>query len=113
MLGGVLPSTSVTPDVALAALVTAMRSPDAEPIMRVWLEMCGLAARSIEPFASEAKRVTQSWVAWLAPRLVVGHDEPVATAEAVLAAADGVTLLELITGESSGRASRLLRIDAG
>ena len=67
-LGAAVPPGQQAPQELLSIVVAAMQAPEAEAIMRVWLEMCGLAARGEEPFAAEVRRVMQSWIAWLVPR---------------------------------------------
>ena len=109
VLGAAVPSGQQVPQAMLAPLVAAMQAPEAEAIMRVWLEMCGLAARGEEPFAGEVRRVMQSWIAWLAPRLLTDHD-PSAVAEALLAVADGLVLLRLVAAHDVRPAAALISV---
>jgi AcrR family transcriptional regulator len=109
VLGAAVPTGQQAPQVLLPAVVAAMQASEAEAIMRVWLEMCGLAARGEEPFAGEVRRVMQSWIAWLAPRLLT-DDDPSTVAEALLGVADGLVLLRLVTANDVRPAAALISV---
>lgn len=106
LLVAALPDGTVPPGSVVLATAELAEAPEAEAILRVWLEMCGLAARGEQPYAEEARQVIDSWVAWLATRLP-GPD-PATAARAVLAAVEGLLLLRLATGQDISQAARHL-----
>ena len=86
-------------------------SEDAEPVMRLFFEMMGLAVRGVEPFAQVVPAALHAWVESLAPKFNLPLDERRGEGEAAVAVIDGLLLLHFTVGpETSARAfERLMR----
>lgn len=112
LLAAAMAEERIAPRDAFLTLVTTMADPRADAILRLWFEMCGLAARRVDPFVAEVARVSDAWIAWLASRLDVEDDAAVTAAEAVLAAADGLALVRATTGRDVAAAAALIEVSA-
>jgi AcrR family transcriptional regulator len=112
LLETAMPEERIAPRDALRRLAAGMADERAEAILGVWFEMCGLAARGVEPFASEVTRVSDAWIGWLAARLDTESGVEGAAAEAVLAAADGLALLRATTARDAAAAATMIDVAA-
>ncbi|MGL5851829.1 MAG: TetR/AcrR family transcriptional regulator [Phycicoccus sp.] len=72
--------------------------PQAEPYLRLYVELSGLAAARREPFVTAAARIAQGWLEWTTARVHPGAGEPATTAVGVLAAVDGLLLVRFALG---------------
>ncbi len=104
-LTAALPDGPVPPDRLLPALWASLEDAGAEAHVRLYLEVSGLAARGRQPFADLARRVAEDWLTWVGPRLDVPDDERAAAAAGLLAALDGVLLVEAVAGRERARAA--------
>lgn len=74
-----------------------LTGPDLRPVLQVWLEVCVRAGTTEEPYLTAARRLTSTWLTWLADR--VDATTPAVrerAAAAVLARLDGALLLHHI-----------------
>lgn len=53
----------------LEELMLATHNDAFDPIVRLWFELIGLAARGKEPYVSNAQALADSWVNWLTSRV--------------------------------------------
>ncbi len=95
-LDEVLPGGPASPSTLLAGVWEAMQAPDVEPILRLYLEVSGLAAQGREPFRTVAQAVAQGWLGWVEARIEVPDGDPRAAASAVLALVDGLLLVRFV-----------------
>ncbi len=90
---------------------TALRQPEADPWLRLYVETLGLAVRGVQPYASITVELAQSWTSWFADRLLPepldGPDDLTDQAAGLLASLDGLLLLHTAVGpDLATRASR-------
>lgn len=104
-LTGALPDGPVAPGRLLPALWSSLEAAGAEAHVRLYLEVSGLAARGRQPFADLARRVAEDWLAWVGPRLDVPDAERPAAAAGLLAALDGVLLVDAVAGREHARSA--------
>lgn len=84
-------------NVLLAEVWAAVRTPDLQPYMRLWLELAATAARGQEPHRTIAGRIADAFLAWTAERLGVEREADRAPQAALLlATVDGLALLEAV-----------------
>ena len=100
-----LPAGRVPPADLLAALWAVAGSGAAEPALRLYVEVLGLAAARSEPFATSARRLAQAWLAALVERLDVAEAARGEAAAGVLATLDGLLLLRLAVDEGTADAA--------
>ncbi|HWA63137.1 MAG TPA: TetR/AcrR family transcriptional regulator [Caulobacteraceae bacterium] len=95
--GTVLPASKL---IAVAAVLTT--EDEMRPYMRLWIEVVAAAARGEAPFVEIARQIAAGFMQWIEARLVPGQpDDPEArqaAAAAILAAIDGLALLEVCAG---------------
>lgn len=99
----------------LAEAWAALREPEADPWLRLYVETLGLAVRGDEPYASILAELAQSWTSWFACRLLPGPtedpDDLKDQAAGLLASLDGLLLLHTAVGpDLATRASRGLGV---
>jgi len=82
-----------TPDVLMQELLTLAQSPEFEPIICLWFELVGLAARGQEPYATNATAIANNWLQWIVGRL---EDEYVDQATALFAELEGRLMLSVV-----------------
>lgn len=104
-LTAALPGAPVAPGRLLPVLWSSLEGPGADAHVRLHLEVSGLAARGRQPFADLARRVAEDWLSWVGPRLDVADDERRAAAAGLLAALDGVLLVNAVAGPERARAA--------
>ncbi len=109
------PQGRVQPDRLLAAMWTLAADPVSEPILRLYLEILGLASARREPFASAAAQVGAEWLGWAQNRVDVEPECRKDTAAGVLAVFDGLLMRRYGIGadESDGAARWAVRHAAG
>jgi predicted metal-binding membrane protein len=95
-LAAALPAEPVPPVRLLALAWEAMQLPEADPLLRLYIEVSGLAARGREPYRGVAAAVAQGWLDWVAERLAVPLDERRVAASGVLAMLDGLLLVRFV-----------------
>ena len=95
------PARRLAPGRLLADLRAALELDDAEPILRLYVEVSGLAARGREPFRAIAAAIAEDWLRWAEQRLDVPAPERRAAAAGVLAVVDGLLLLRFVAGEGA------------
>ncbi len=104
-LTAALPDGPVPPGRLLPALWASLEDSGAAAHVRLYLEVSGLAARGRQPFADLARRVAEDWLSWVGPRLDVPDHERAAAAAGLLAALDGVLLVDAVAGRERARAA--------
>lgn len=110
-----LPHGRMKPDRLVAAMWTQAADPVSEPILRLYLEILGLASARREPFESAAAQVGAQWLAWAQDRVDVDPECREDTAAGVLAVFDGLLMMRYGMGveESEGAARWAVRHAAG
>ncbi len=91
-----LPATPVRPAQLVRQAWTVLQAPEAEPHLRLYVEISGLTARGQEPFAAAGGEVARSWLRWVAERLDVAPQRRDAAAAGVLGVLDGLLLLRFV-----------------
>jgi AcrR family transcriptional regulator len=104
-LTAALPGGPVPPGRLLAALWASLERSGAQAHVRLYLEVSGLAARGRQPFTGLARRVAEDWLSWVGPHLDVPGDERAAAAAGLLAALDGVLLVDAVAGRERATAA--------
>ncbi|MGB5952716.1 MAG: TetR/AcrR family transcriptional regulator [Ornithinimicrobium sp.] len=86
----------------LAASWAALRRPEAQPWIKLYVEALGLAVRGTEPYTSIATELTTTWTSWFAahilPDSTTEQDEAKDRAAGLLATLDGLLLLHTTVG---------------
>ena len=83
--------------VLLMDVWAAIRHPDLQPYMRLWLELAASAARGQEPHRAIAGQIADGFLVWAAERLRVEDEADRApTAALLLATVDGLALLDFV-----------------
>ena len=100
-LEAVTPARRLAPGRLLAALRAALELDDAQPILRLYVEVSGLAARGREPFRTIAAGIAEDWIGWAEQRLDVPAAQRRAAAAGVLAVVDGLLLLRFVAGQEA------------
>ncbi|MGY1752267.1 hypothetical protein [Blastococcus sp. SYSU D01042] len=100
-LEAVTPAQRAAPGRLLAALRAAFELDGAEPILRLYVEVSGLAARGREPFGAIAAAIAEDWLSWAEQRLDVPAPRRRSAAAGVLAVVDGLLLLRFVAGETA------------
>lgn len=77
----------------LAEVTTATSSPLFRPMVQLWFEIVGLAARGKEPYATNAVIIAKGWIHWIETRL--DQPQPNQAAE-LFAKVEGRLLLQVI-----------------
>ena len=95
------PARRLAPGPLLAALRTALELDGAQPILRLYVEVSGLAARGREPFRAIAAGIAEDWLNWAEQRLDVPTAQRRPAAAGVLAVVDGLLLLRFVAGEEA------------
>lgn len=99
--GGRLP-----PERLLAESARIATEPEVRPFMALWMEVIAAAARGEAPFAGIARQVTAGFLSWIETRLDIEDAERRhATAGLILAAVDGLALLEIGAGAERAAAA--------
>jgi AcrR family transcriptional regulator len=87
------------PERLLAEAARIATEPEVRPFMALWMEVIAAAARGEAPFAGIAEQVTAGFLGWIETRLDIEDAERrAATAGLILAAIDGLALLEIGAG---------------
>lgn len=102
-LAAAVPDGRLTPEVLLERLWAVLQDDAAEPHLRLYVEVSGLAARGIEPYATAAAAVADGWLAWVGDRLAVDEADRADAAAGVLAVLDGLLLLRFVTSADNAR----------
>jgi hypothetical protein len=76
----------------------ALRRPEADPALRLYVETMGLAAHGREPYRSVITQLTATWTNWFATRLALEPAQPDEHAAAIVATLDGLLLLQVTAG---------------
>lgn len=97
LVAAALPPRPLPPAQVVGLAPALLEDPGARAVLRLWLEVAGLAARGDPICAATARDVTDGWLAWLAERLDIPASERRAAAAGVLAVLDGL-LLEALVG---------------
>ena len=94
-LAAAVPDGAALSASALAAEAAAFTTgPAARPVMRLWIELVAAAAREEAPYPVLARQIAENFIAWTQSRLdPAGHDDPQATAAAIVALIDGLALV--------------------
>jgi AcrR family transcriptional regulator len=94
-----LPGRPSSPATLLRHVWSALATPQADPVIDVYVELIGLAAGRREPYATVARALTESWVEWLLPRLRT-TDTALRRRQALglIAQLDGLLLLRRMLG---------------
>jgi len=91
----------------------ALRRPEADHALRLYVETVGLAARGREPYRSIVTQLTATWTTWFATRIALEPAERDDQAVAILATLDGLLLLQVTAGpQVAGAAARGLGLTA-
>jgi AcrR family transcriptional regulator len=77
---------------------TALRRPEVDDALRLYVETIGLAARGREPYRSVVTQLTATWTAWFATRLALEPAQRDDHAAAIVATLDGLLLLQVTAG---------------
>jgi AcrR family transcriptional regulator len=96
-LRAVLPDRPVAPGEFVQRVRAVLGDPAAEPALRLYVEVAGLAARGQEPFRTAASEVARSWLEWTGEVLDVADADRAAAAAAVLTVVDGLLLVRFVT----------------
>ncbi len=81
----------------LAEVWKAIRAPDLQPYMRLWLELAASAARGQDLHRTIAGRIADGFLTWTAERLYVEQEADRAPQAALLlATVDGLALLDAV-----------------
>jgi AcrR family transcriptional regulator len=91
----------------------ALRRPEADQALRLYIETMGLAARGREPYRSVITQLTATWTTWFATRLALEPAQRDDHAVAIVATLDGLLLLQVTAGtDVADAAARGLGITA-
>ncbi|MGL4175087.1 MAG: TetR/AcrR family transcriptional regulator [Dermatophilaceae bacterium] len=93
-----LPAEPVSTATLFAVARRLADDPAAQPYLRLYVELSGLAAARREPFAAATARIAQGWLEWTTARIDPGAGDPATTAAGVLAAVDGLLLVRFALG---------------
>lgn len=111
-----LPDHARLPAMDLAARAGALVvSQDFRPLMRLWIEVVGAAAKGEQPYAEIAGEITRGFLTWIDRRLDLpdGADRE-GMAAAILALVDGLALVDIGAGEAmASRAAAVLATPPG
>ena len=89
----------LAPERLLAEAAQMVTGTEVRPFMALWMEVIAAAARGEAPFAGIAGQVTAGFLGWIETRLDIEDAERrAATAGLILAAIDGLALLEIGAG---------------
>ncbi|MGL4743218.1 MAG: TetR/AcrR family transcriptional regulator [Dermatophilaceae bacterium] len=109
VLDASLPAEPVSTATLFAVARRFADEPAAEPYLRLYVELSGLAAARREPFATATARIAQGWLEWTTARLDPGTGDLAEAAAGVLAAVDGLLLIRFALGvEHADRAATWL-----
>ena len=95
-LATALPADPMPPAQLVRQAWTVLQDPGAEPHLRLYLEISGLAARGQEPFSTAGVGIARAWLGWVAERLDVPPEQRPAAAAGVLGVLDGLLLLRFV-----------------
>lgn len=101
VLAAAFTATATDRETLAGAAYPLLASGSADPIFRLYFELCGLAAAGLEPFDQLASRLMSDWIGWLAEFFEGDANERRAEAEATVALIDGLLLLRHIVGASA------------
>ncbi|HST84556.1 MAG TPA: TetR/AcrR family transcriptional regulator [Kineosporiaceae bacterium] len=91
----------------------ALRRPEADRGLRLYIETVGLAAHGREPYRSVITDLTATWTTWFATRLALEPGRRDDHAAAIVATLDGLLLLQATAGtEVADAAARGLGLTA-
>jgi AcrR family transcriptional regulator len=89
----------------------ALRRPEADQALRLYVETIGLAAHGREPYRSVIAQLTATWTTWFATRLALEPPDRADHAAAIVATLDGLLLLQVTAGpDVAAAAARGLRL---
>ena len=100
-LEAVTPADRVAPGRLLSSLRAALELDGSEAILRLYVEVSGLASRGREPFRAIAGDIVQDWLSWAEQRLDVPAGQRRSAAAGVLAVVDGMLLLRFTAGRET------------
>ena len=97
VLETVLPEKSASGPKIVSALVGFSLSEPAQPLMKLWFEIVGLAVRGDEPYRTTANMFIAEWEQWIAGKLPAKSRH---RASELLAQVEGEVMLSLLRPES-------------
>jgi AcrR family transcriptional regulator len=100
-----MPAVRVPPAQLVRQAWAALQAPEAEPHLRLYVEVSGLTARGREPFGTAARAVARAWLEWVAERLDVAPEQREAAAAGVLGVLDGLLLLRFVVDRDHAHAA--------
>lgn len=94
-LGAAVPDgTQLSAKALVETAVAFTTQPQTRPIMRLWIELVAAAARAEAPYPAIARQIADGFIDWTQSRLdPVEHDDPRATAAAIIALIDGLAVV--------------------
>lgn len=92
--------------ILLQRATTIIASREMRPLMRLWVEIIGGAARGEAPFDRFAREISADFLQWIESRLAMPPGPPrAATAAFIFAAVDGLALVDICVGEDAVQAA--------
>lgn len=83
--------------------------PDADPVLALFFQACGLAAAGVAPYATTVPALLEAWLTWAEERLSGTPGQRRSEAAAAVALIDGLLLLRQLLGpEAADRAAASL-----
>lgn len=90
------PGPPLPPAALIAAAARITTTPEMKPYMRLWIEVVAASARGAAPFPAIAREIATGFRTWIEARLdPAGLPDPAGTAALILAAVDGLALLDV------------------
>lgn len=94
------------PAILLQRATTIIAGSQMRPLMRLWVEIIGGAARGEAPYDRFAREISADFLQWLESRLAMPPGPPrAATAAFIFAAVDGLALVDICVGEDAVEAA--------
>lgn len=94
------------PAILLQRATTIIAGSQMRPLMRLWVEIIGGAARGEAPYDRFAREISADFLQWLESRLAMPPGPPrAATAAFIFAAVDGLALVDICVGEDAVQAA--------
>lgn len=98
VLTAALNEQQVSPEALLDTCWQALRGPEGEVALRLYVEALGLAAAGQEPYRTAMTGLTTIWAAWMLEHLDAPAGRRQDQAAAVLAVLDGLLVLRVASG---------------
>lgn len=94
------------PQILLQRATAIIAGPEMRPLMRLWVEIVGGAARGEAPYDRFAREISADFLQWIESRLAMPPGPPrAATAAFIFAAVDGLALVDICVGEDTVQAA--------